>query len=121
ISAGAYLVIERADLGFGLGDGDSVRVFDGDLLVDSTTWGAGHAGTTWGRCPDTSGAFAVTAESTKGAANVCAGEIAVAPWPGSADVRVLDTGPTFLEDSSGLDVQETADGAFLWAVDNGEG
>ena len=121
IAAGEYLVIERADLGFGLGDGDSVRVFDGDLLVDSTTWGAGHAATTWGRCPDVTGPFAATAESTKGAANVCAGEIAVAPWPGSAEVRVLDTTPTFLEDSSGLDVQETKEGAFLWAVDNGEG
>ncbi|MEV7609795.1 lamin tail domain-containing protein [Microbacterium sp. NPDC089320] len=121
IAAGGYLVIEGADLGFGLGDGDSVRLFDGDLLIDSTTWGAGHAATTWGRCPDVTGVFTVTAESTKGAANICAGEIAVSPWPGSADVRVLDTAPTFLEDSSGLDVQETADGSFLWAVDNGEG
>lgn len=121
IPAGGHLVIEGADLGFGLGDGDTVRLFDGDLLVDSTTWGAGHATTTWGRCPDITGAFAETAQSTKGAANVCAGEIPVSAWPGSADVRVLDSAPTFLEDSSGLDVQETADGSFLWAVDNGEG
>lgn len=121
IAAGEYLVIERDQLGFGLGGGDAVRVFDGDLLVDETSWGEGHAATTWGRCPDTTGAFAATAESTKGAANVCAGEVTVSPWPGSADVRVLDSVPTFLEDSSGLDVQETADGAFLWAVDNGEG
>ena len=121
IGAGEYLVIERAQLGFGLGAGDAVRVFDGGLLVDETTWGAGHAATTWGRCPDTTGAFAATAESTKGTANVCAGEVAVSPWPGSADVRVVDSIPTFLEDSSGLDVQETADGAFLWAVDNGQG
>ena len=34
---------------------------------------------------------------------------------------MLDSAPTFLEDSSGLDVQETADGSFLWAVDNGDG
>lgn len=121
IAAGGYLVIEREALGFGLGGGDAVRLFDGDLLVDSTTWGEGHAATTWGRCPDTTGAFGVTEKPTKGTANVCAGEIAVTPWPGSADVRVLDDVPTFLEDSSGLDVQETADGAFLWAVDNGEG
>ena len=121
IGAGGYLVIERAQLGFGLGAGDAVRLFDGDLLIDETTWGDGHAATTWGRCPDTTGAFAATAESTKGAANVCDGEVEVGVWPGSADVRVLDSVPTFLEDSSGLDVQETADGAFLWAVDNGEG
>ncbi|MFK4759396.1 lamin tail domain-containing protein [Microbacterium sp. ZW T5_45] len=121
IVAGGYLVIERDQLGFGLGGGDAVRLFDGDLLIDSTTWGEGHAATTWGRCPDATGAFAATAESTKGSANVCAGEIIVSPWPGSAEVAVLDSVPTFLEDSSGLDVQETADGAFLWAVDNGEG
>lgn len=121
IAAGGHLVIERAALGFGLGDGDTVRLFDGDLLVDSASWGAGHAATTWGRCPDTTGAFGVTARSTKGEANVCSGEIAVSAWPGSAEVRVLDSAPTFLEDSSGLDVQETKDGAFLWAVDNGEG
>ena len=121
IAAGGYLVIEGADLGFGLGGGDAVRVFDGDLLVDSTTWGEGHAATTWGRCPDTTGVFAVTEKSTKGEPNVCAGETPVSVWPGSAEVRVLDSAPTFLEDSSGLDVQETAEGTFLWAVDNGEG
>ncbi|WP_435743210.1 lamin tail domain-containing protein [Microbacterium sp. PMB16] len=121
IAAGGFLVIERDQLGFGLGGGDKVRLFDGDLLIDETSWGEGHAATTWGRCPDTTGVFAVTAEATKGAANVCAGEVSVSPWPGSADVRVVDSIPTFLEDSSGLDVQETADGAFLWAVDNGEG
>ncbi|WP_417507278.1 lamin tail domain-containing protein [Microbacterium sp.] len=121
IGAGEYLVIEREQLGFGLGGGDAVRLFDGELLVDETSWGEGHAAITWGRCPDTTGAFAATTASSKGAANVCAGEVTVSPWPGSAEVRVLDSIPTFLEDSSGLDVQETADGAFLWAVDNGEG
>ena len=121
IDAGGYLVIEREPLGFGLGGGDSVRLFDGELLIDETTWGEGHAATTWGRCPDATGVFAVTAESTKGAANSCVGELVFSPWPGSAEVRVVDSIPTFLEDSSGLDVQETADGAFLWAVDNGEG
>jgi len=119
IPAKGYLVLD--DLGFGIGKDDQVRVFDGERLVDSTSWGQSHAATTWGRCPDTTGAFAATAEPTPGAANVCIGEIPVSPWPGSADVRVLDTVPTFLEDSSGLDVQETAEGTFLWAVDNGEG
>lgn len=121
IAAGGYLVIERADLGFGLGGGDSVRLFEGDALLDETTWGEGHATVTWGRCPDITGAFAATTEATKGAANVCAGEIPVGPWPGSPDVTVLDTAPMFLEDSSGLDTQVTEDGAFLWAVDNGTG
>ncbi|MBZ4486962.1 lamin tail domain-containing protein [Microbacterium sp. cx-55] len=121
IAARGYLVIDRAALGFGLGGGDAVRLFDGDLAIDETTWGAGHAATTWGRCPDVTGPFAVTVESTRGAANICAGEIPVSPWPGSASVTVLDEAPTFLEDSSGLDAQATADGTFLWAVDNGTG
>ncbi|WP_235037964.1 lamin tail domain-containing protein [Microbacterium sp. 18062] len=120
IAAGGHHVIEEAQLGFGLGSGDSVRVFEGDVLVDSTTWTA-HAATTWGRCPDTTGTFAETAESTKSAANVCVGDIVVETWPGSGSVRVVDEAAMFLEDSSGLDVQETADGVFLWAVDNGTG
>lgn len=119
IPANGYLVID--DLYFGIGKDDTIRVFDGEQLVDSTSWGAAHATPTWGRCPDTTGSFAATAESTPGTANVCAGEIAVSPWPGSQDVRVLDTAPTFLEDSSGLDVQVTDEGTFLWAVDNGTG
>ncbi len=121
IAAGGYLVIERDELGFGLGGGDTVRLFEGENLLDQATWGEGHAATTWGRCPDTNGPFGVTSEPTKGAANICPGEIAVGPWPGSAEVRVIDTTSMFLEDSSGLDFQETADGGFLWAVDNGEG
>src|SRR5690606_21629465 len=39
IAAGGYLVIEREQLGFGLGGADAVRLFDGDLLIDQTTWG----------------------------------------------------------------------------------
>jgi hypothetical protein len=121
IAAGGYLVIERDALGFGLGGGDAVRLFDGDRVIDETTWGAGHAATTWGRCPDGDGPFEVTAEATKGAVNLCEDDIAVAEWPGAATVTVLDREPTFLEDSSGLDAQATADGTFLWAVDNGTG
>ena len=121
IAPGDYLVLEEADFGFGLGGGDSVRLFDGEFLVDSTTWPAGHPDPSWGRCPDTTGAFSATVEVTKGAANVCAGEIESLPWPGSADVTVLDPTPTFLEDSSGLDFQHTDSGDFLWAIDNGTG
>ncbi|MFD5213375.1 lamin tail domain-containing protein [Microbacterium sp. NPDC058345] len=121
IAPGGHVVVERDQLGFGLGSADAVRLFDGKLLIDETSWGSDHAASTWGRCPEATGAFAVTAGSTKGAANTCAREIAVSPWPGSPEVRALDTTPTFLEDSSGLDVQQTADGAFLWGIDNGEG
>ena len=121
IAPRGYLVIERADLGFGLGGDDVVRLFEGDALIDETSWGADHAATTWGRCADTTGTFTVTAESTKGAANVCAGEVPVGVWPGSPDVSALDATATFLADSSGLDTQVTAGGTSLWAIDNGTG
>jgi hypothetical protein len=54
----------------GLGKGDSVRLFDGTTLLDSTTWPTGTHATTWGRCPDGTGPFGVTAASL-GAANQC--------------------------------------------------
>ena len=72
---------------FGLGGADSARLFaaDGTTLVDSYTWTA-HAATTYGRCPDGTGAFATTTASTKGAANACAGQTPAAAWPGGAGV-----------------------------------
>ncbi|TQJ30085.1 lamin tail domain-containing protein [Microbacterium sp. SLBN-146] len=71
IDAGGYLVIDEAQLGFGLGGADSVRLTDaGGGAVDAYSW-TSHAATTYGRCPDGVGAFAVTESSTKGAANVC--------------------------------------------------
>lgn len=121
ITAGGYLVIEGGELGFGLGAADTVRVFENDVLIDETAWGTVHAAVTWGRCPDTTGPFSATAESTKGTANVCAGEISVGAWPGSAAVRIVDQTSMFLADSSGLDTQSTPQGVFLWAVDNGTG
>ena len=48
---------------FGLGGGDTAEVFSpasGSTPVDTFTWPAGHAATTWGRCPDGTGAFEVT-------------------------------------------------------------
>jgi len=70
---GYYTVDVDVSGGFGLGDSDSARLFlpDGTTLVDSYTWTV-HATTTYGRCPDGSGAFTTTASSTKNAANDCA-------------------------------------------------
>lgn len=78
----AVFVVDAAELGsakFGLGEKDSARLFaaDGTTVIDSYTWTA-HASTTYGRCPDGSGAFVTTAASTKGAANSC-------PLPAGAD------------------------------------
>ena len=59
-------------------------------LIDSYTWTA-HAATTYGRCPNGTGAFATTTASTKGAANACPGDVTFSPWPGGADVQTVDT------------------------------
>ncbi|UQN15013.1 lamin tail domain-containing protein [Gulosibacter sp. ACHW.36C] len=116
IEANGYLVLTESDFGFGLGGSDEVRIVDGDTVVEQTAW-TEHADATWGRCPDTTGDYGVTSEPTPGERNKCAGIPDVMAWPGSQDVTVQDTEPTFLEDSSGL---EFADGV-LWAVDNGTG
>lgn len=121
IAAGGYFVIEAEDLGFGLGKADNLRLFEDANLINSTSWGPEHPLPSWGRCVDTSGSFALTAEATKGAPNVCVGEIVADAWPGEAAVQVLDPTPQFLSDSSGLDSQWTPEGNFLWAVDNGTG
>jgi len=71
IVAGGFLVIEEAQLGFGLGAADAARLFDpSGALVDSYTWTA-HATTTYGRCPDGTGPFSTTSFATKAAANDC--------------------------------------------------
>ncbi|HET7541329.1 MAG TPA: lamin tail domain-containing protein [Polyangiaceae bacterium] len=74
VAPGAYYVMDTGSAGFnfGLGAADSARLYlpDGTTLVDSYTWTA-HAATTYGRCPNGSGAFATTASSTKGTANDC--------------------------------------------------
>ena len=64
--------IADVDAAFGLGGGDSARLFaaDGATLLDSYTWTA-HAATTYGRCPDGTGEFRATTSSTRGSANDC--------------------------------------------------
>ena len=105
------------DPGFGLGGADSVRVFDGDMLVEEYSW-TEHADHTYGRCPDMTGDFAQTREATPGERNACDGIPDLLQYYSTGEPPVVvDEAPTFLEDSSGLDY---ADG-FLWAVDNGTG
>ena len=71
IAAGGYLVADEANFVFGLGAPDAVRLYSPyAVLVTSYTWTA-HAATTYGRCPDKTGAFTTTTSSTKGAANDC--------------------------------------------------
>ncbi len=137
LAPGAYLVIEEAALGFGLGGADSARLFDRSLrLVDGYDW-LTHATTTYGRCPNGTGAFATSASSTKGAANDCGvaldggtssdggsstdGGVANASWPGANDVVTVDVASTFGTNMSGLFYEPgvTAATSLLWAIQNG--
>jgi hypothetical protein len=57
LAPGAFLAVD-VEPAYGLGSADSARLFraDGSTLVDSYTW-SDHASTTYGRCPDGTGAF----------------------------------------------------------------
>ena len=124
IAAGAYLVLDEAQLGFGLGASDQARLFaaDGTTLLDSYTWTA-HATTTYGRCVNGTGAFTTTSEATKGAANRCPGEIVYNLWPGATTVATADLSNTFGSNMSGLSLQAVSGQpkGVLWAVKNGPG
>lgn len=122
IPANGYLVICQDDSGaagfaFGLGKGDSVRLFEAGEQIAIATWPDGsHTNPTWGLYPDVNGSsYRNTLEATPGAANKFAGIPDVIAWPGSDEVHTFDTTSAFLEDSSGLDF---ANGK-LYAVDNG--
>jgi hypothetical protein len=122
IAAGGYYVVDEASLGFGLGAPDAARLFNAaGTLLDSYTWTT-HAGVTYGRCPDGSGAFINTAAATKGAANSC-GSVASAAWPGSDDVATVDGVSVFGGNLSGLHYEAAAGGspAVIWGARNGPG
>jgi hypothetical protein len=71
VDAGAFVVfVNPTDFAFGLGKGDSVRLFDGTTLLDTTTWPLDTHANTWGRCADGTGPFGVTA-ATFGGPNAC--------------------------------------------------
>jgi hypothetical protein len=119
VPATGYLAI---DVTFGLGSGDQARLFatDGTTVVDSYTWAA-HATTTYGRCPDTTGAFTTTQVVTKGAKNICPGDIVADPWPGGSTVSTVDVANTFPSNLSGLTYVGTGSTTpgTIWAVRNG--
>jgi len=133
IAAGGYYVLNEAAFGFGLGSSDSARLFDtnGTTVIDSYTWTA-HAVTTYGRCPDGTGAFITTASSTKGTANDCSGPTTTTttpgsssalPWPGDPAVRTADNLNVFGGNLSGLvyEGSGTAAPGVLWGARNGPG
>ncbi|MET3961727.1 hypothetical protein ABIE44_001661 [Marmoricola sp. OAE513] len=65
---------EGVEFAFGLGNGDSVRLFTpgSATLIDSVVYAAHPAaGKSWGRCPDGTGSIVLTQAATKGSANSC--------------------------------------------------
>jgi hypothetical protein len=124
VPANGYLVLLESQFGFGLGGADEARLFapGGVTLVDSYAWST-HAGITYGRCPDGTGAFASTTVSTRGTANVCGTPVSFLAWPGSASVSTVDAANTFGSNMSGLSYQTVAGvpSGVVWAVKNGPG
>ncbi|WP_084125297.1 lamin tail domain-containing protein [Demequina sp. NBRC 110054] len=78
---------------FGLGDGDTFRLYDlsGELAAKAT-WDA-HASVTWGRCPDGTGDWTDTTVSTQGEPNDCSVPIRVNEVESSDDAD----GPDWVE------------------------
>ncbi len=74
LEPGGFLSVltDAGPSGFGLGANDEARIFlpDGTTLVDAFAW-TGHPATSYGRCTDRFGDFAVTASATPGAVNDC--------------------------------------------------
>ncbi|MEA9986435.1 MULTISPECIES: lamin tail domain-containing protein [Subtercola] len=137
VAAGGYVSFDVADA-FGLGKGgDAARLYlsDNTTLVDSFTWASDSSPGSWGRCPDGTGAFAVNATKTKGAANDCGtptppvttpvtppgGVSDALPWPGASSVSTASVKNFFGTNLSGLSYELGAAGApdTLWAVRNG--
>ncbi len=115
IPTNGFLVLTEDVFGFGLGKGDSVRIFENDMLIASTTW-SDHTNPTWGMYPDVNGKeYRNTLKETPGTANEFKDIPKVIAWPGSDEVVTSDL--IFLEDSSGLDFFN----GQLYAVDNGTG
>lgn len=75
ITPGGFLTVDIAPF-FGLGAADSVRLYDLSAALptaapyETFSWTA-HAATTYGRCPNGTGAFTTTVAGTKNAANSC--------------------------------------------------
>ena len=90
------------------------------MAVDSYSWTAHAVATTYGRCPNGTGAFTTTAASTRGAANVCPATSSPCPWPGGSAVATADGVNVFGTNLSGLAYQPSGSSArgVLWAVRN---
>ena len=89
IAAGGYYVADTDVAGgFGLGSADSARLFAPGAAapIDSYSWTA-HAATTYGRCPNGTGAFTTTTGSDPRREERCPGDVVALPWPGGIGRR----------------------------------
>ena len=124
LAAGSYYVADQAAFGFDLDGNDAARLFaaDGTTLYDSYAW-TSHATTSYGRCPNGTGAFTTTQVVTKGALNNCPGDLVTEAWPGGSAVSTADVNGALGGDISGLTYDGTgsATPGVLWAVNNGDG
>ena len=117
IEANGFLVLTEEDFGFGLGKSDMVRIYQGNILIQSAKW-EGHTNPTWGLYPDINGVvYKNTLVETKGEANKFPGIPETYDAVETCPIQILDKASTFLEDSSGLDFHD----GRLYAVDNGTG
>ncbi|SDH31938.1 lamin tail domain-containing protein [Agrococcus jejuensis] len=106
---------------FGLSGNDRVVVRDAEgAVIAAYGWTGGHSPTSFGRCPDMTGPWGDTAQSTPGTANRCGDlpEVDAQPWPFGQTVADAIAPNTFGDDTSGLDLGP--DGT-LWVVNNGLG
>ncbi|SDY08506.1 Lamin Tail Domain [Amycolatopsis xylanica] len=116
LAPGAHKAFD-VESAYGLGSVDSARLYlpGGSTLVDSYSWSS-HASTTYGRCPNGTGAFKTTTAPTKGAPNAC--PVVTAAWPGGTAVSVADGANAFGANLSGLSFESAG---VVWAVKNGPG
>lgn len=83
VEPGGFFVVDQVSgsnpvgFDFGLGNADSVRLFDttGTLVADYS-WTV-HSAVTYGRCPDSTGDMTTTTVSTKGAPNDCSSPVRI--------------------------------------------
>ena len=115
LNAGDYYTADTP----GLGNPDQARLVDNiGAPVDSYSW-ASHAGATYGRCPNGTGAITSTNSPTRGTANAC--PIPADPWPGASTISNAAGTFDFGTNLSGLAYQPSGTSApgVLWAVRNG--
>ena len=117
VSANGFLVLDSNTLGFELNAEDSVRLYEGNMLIGTISW-TSDTNPTLGLYPDVNGTeYRNTKKGTPGASNKFEDIPELINWQGNEEITIYDKEPVFLEDSSGLDFHN----GQLYAVDNGTG